>query len=73
MNRKRQIPRPCLVAILLLLANTAGAQANGFDHTLYDRVLEKFVSDGRVDYRHLQQNREDLDRYLEAVAKFPEA
>ncbi|RMD99900.1 MAG: DUF547 domain-containing protein, partial [Deltaproteobacteria bacterium] len=32
-----------------------------------------FVSDGRVDYRHLQQNREDLDRYLEAVAKFPEA
>jgi hypothetical protein len=56
--------------ILGLLAITAGtARAEEFDHSPWDRVLKKYVTEtGRVDYAALKADSGDLDRYVAAIA-----
>lgn len=41
-----------------------------FDHSSYQRVLDQFVDEaGLVDYDRLRADQDDLDRYLDALAK----
>jgi hypothetical protein len=70
---KAIVSNPQLVAAkknLLRLGFTslAFAQNLGFDHTLYGKVLRKFVYDGKVDYVSLKNNPSILDNYLRKVA-----
>ncbi|MHC4813766.1 MAG: DUF547 domain-containing protein [Planctomycetota bacterium] len=42
-----------------------------FEHGLWDAILDRFVDEnGRVDYRALQQEPDDLERYYQAVANY---
>jgi len=42
-----------------------------FEHDLWDRVLQRVVDEnGRVDYRQLQEDPSDLERYYQAVALY---
>lgn len=42
----------------------------GFDHSLFDAVLQKYVDDeGMVNYTDLQNSPEDLDQYLDLLDK----
>ncbi|MFM1842615.1 MAG: hypothetical protein RLZZ490_1351 [Cyanobacteriota bacterium] len=46
----------------------------GLDSQVYAEVLITYVDDqGRVNYPQLQQNRQGLDRYLQAIANVPQA
>ena len=56
--------------VLGLLAMTAGtARAQEFDHSPWDRVLKKYVTEtGRVDYVALKADSGDLDRYVQQIA-----
>ncbi len=56
----------CMIALLVWAP--VPAQAQRFDHAIFDSVLARFVQDGRVDYAALQAERAQLDRYLERVA-----
>ena len=64
----------CLVVLLALFATPAGAvpqsaTAQPLDHSPWDRVLKKFVTEtGRVDYAALKADSPDLDRYVEQLA-----
>ncbi|MDX1384204.1 MAG: DUF547 domain-containing protein [Thermoanaerobaculia bacterium] len=42
-----------------------------FDHSLWDQLLAAGTRDGLVDYAYFAGRREDLTRYLEAVAAAP--
>ncbi len=43
-----------------------------FDHSTFDQIVGRFVDrDGRVDYRGLNRDPADLDRYLDALANAP--
>jgi len=62
--------------ILGLLATNAGtARAQEFDHSPWDHVLKKYVTEtGRVDYAALKADPEDLDRFVaEIAARSPES
>jgi len=55
-------------------AYEADTDASGptFDHSAYDELLKKHVrAGGWVDYAGLQQDEQQLDRYVEAVADAP--
>lgn len=55
------------LVLLSLVPMKAGAQ--GFDHSPWDRVLKKFVTeDGRVDYDALKRDRGEFDAYIAAIA-----
>ena len=57
------------VALLgaLLMGSAAGAQ--GFDHSAWNRVLKKYVTEeGRVDYGGLKANRTEFDGYIAQIA-----
>ncbi len=59
------------VAVLLVAAPTRGASTDtAFDHrhTLFDGVLQKYVKNGRVNYRKLKADQKPLDRYLQTLA-----
>ena len=62
--------RVVFLYVLGLLAVTAGtALAQEFDHSPWDRVLKKYVTEtGRVDYVALKADSGDLDRYVAAIA-----
>jgi hypothetical protein len=62
--------RIVFLCILGLLAMTAGtARAQEFDHSPWDRVLKKYVTEtGRVDYAALKADSGDLDRYVQQIA-----
>jgi len=50
-----------------MMAGTARAQE--FDHSRWDRVLKKYVTEtGRVDYAALKADFGDLDRYVQQIA-----
>jgi len=50
-----------------MAAGTARAQE--FDHSPWDRVLKKYVTEaGRVDYAALKADSGDLDRYVQQIA-----
>jgi len=58
-----------LACVLVLgLNDVAVAGPLTFDHSLYDRVLKKFVKGGKVDYQSLQDEPELLEKYLEKLA-----
>lgn len=61
---------PVTALLVFLLTATAGqAGAQGFDHSAWDRVLKKFVTErGRVDYAALKANSADLDMYVAQLA-----
>lgn len=40
-----------------------------FNHSLFDAVLQKYVSNGLVDYHSLKNNKTDLDTYLTQLEK----
>lgn len=50
-----------------------GPRAEGFDHdhAVFDRVLSKYVSQGRVDYAGLAKDRGGLDEYVESLSRAP--
>lgn len=64
-----------LLVALLAPSMRAGAAANGFDHahTLYDGVVKRNVTDGKVNYAALKADSKALDQYLANVAAVPEA
>lgn len=39
-----------------------------FDHSVWDRLLAEGTQDGLVDYRYFQDNRDQLDAYLDRIA-----
>jgi hypothetical protein len=39
-------------------------KSNGFDHSIFDALLQKYVQDGKVDYQELAQELDNLDKYL---------
>ncbi len=52
-----------------VLVLAAGAQARGFDHSPWDHVLKKFVTEkSRVNYAALKADSTELDRYVEQLA-----
>jgi hypothetical protein len=67
-----------LLAVLLTLALLSWAgvvNAASFDqsYAVYDALLKKHVTDGRVDYKALKSDPVALDRYLDSAARIPEA
>jgi len=56
-----------------LADHLAGEEAGrGFDYSDYAAVLARFVDgQGRVDYRCLRENREQLDTFVNSLADFP--
>ncbi len=52
---------------LNLIVSIARAQPAAFDHSLFDRLLQKYVKDGMVDYAAMKNN-ENLDAYLEKLS-----
>ncbi|MBI5589354.1 MAG: hypothetical protein HY881_02610 [Deltaproteobacteria bacterium] len=67
-----------LAALLLatvLAGGSAGvAPAQAFDqrHESYDRVLKRYVADGRVNYTGLKADSTSLEPYLDSIAEVPE-
>ncbi len=58
-----------LAMIILLAAAASPAGAQQFDHSAWDRVVKRFVTEtGRVDYAALKNDSADLDRYVEQIA-----
>jgi hypothetical protein len=67
-----------LIAALISAAfcfTALSASAADFDrtHAGYDRLLKRFVTDGRVDYKGLKADGGALDHYLDGVAGVSEA
>ena len=57
-------------ALVMVSAGAAPSRAETFDqhHTLLDQVLQKYVAQGRVNYRALKDNPTQLNRYFETLA-----
>ena len=56
--------------LFLAICSTSVAAADGFDHTVFDRVLRAYVSEsGQVNYTALKANRSELDAYIGALGK----
>jgi len=56
-----------VIALIVLLFGITGAQATadeGVDHRIYADLLEKYVTNGKVDYRGFQSEEDRLDEYL---------
>lgn len=52
------------------IAGVSTARAEGFDHTVWDRVLGRFVTEaGRVDYGAIKKDSAELDRYVARLAE----
>ena len=68
--RKRVLALFALLAPLFLLGRGASAaRAEGFDHSRWDRVLKKLVTEtSRVDYAALKADHTDLDAYVAQLA-----
>jgi hypothetical protein len=62
--------RTTLIVVFLLCSFGArAANAQGFDHSPWDRILKKYVTDeGRVDYGALRANRAELDACVAQIA-----
>ncbi len=60
--------RKIFLMILLMGGFLAGfsrsVTAEPFDHSLFDELLGKYIKDGRVDYRGLKSEEQQLDQYL---------
>ena len=57
----------CILGFLAATASRASAQE--FDHSPWDRVLKKYVTEtGRVDYAALKVGSSELDQYVAAIA-----
>jgi hypothetical protein len=60
-----------LTTLALILPSTVHGQTSSFDHShaLYAKVLSQYVRDGRVDYKSLHKNSEDLMNYMDQMAQ----
>ncbi len=57
-----------LVLILLFISINSFAQTSSFDHSIFDRLLKKHVSQsGQVDYQSFTQDRTLLRQYLRSL------
>jgi hypothetical protein len=68
MVHNRKITGYCLLLGLFFSSNAWGA---GMDHQLWDRLLQKHVKDGLVNYRAIKDNPQQLNQYLKQIADFP--
>jgi len=59
-----------IVVLLIVLAENRAVLA--FDHSLADSVLQRFVTDGLVDYRGLLEERGFLEGYLDLLEQIDE-
>jgi len=58
-----------LLFFVLVAATVKPVRAGEFDHSTWDRVLKRFVTEtGRVDYAALKANPSDLNEYAEQIA-----
>ncbi|MDY6988632.1 MAG: DUF547 domain-containing protein [Thermodesulfobacteriota bacterium] len=53
--------------IFCLTLPHVGWSMDDVDHSLYGRLLDKYVKDGVVDYQGLQQEEKNLDQYLKVL------
>ncbi len=75
MTRELRVPmgkghakRLVLAAGLALAVVRSAAAEQAVDHSVWDRLLHRYVQDGLVDYQALSSNdRADLDRYLSSL------
>jgi hypothetical protein len=71
MMRQNAILPKVLVLLLFAIFNSQAAfAAEGFDHSSFNRVLQKYVDDrGYVNYAGLKSDRGDLDGYVNELAR----
>jgi len=72
MKRLKLILLPLLAFLLTLWGTVLFATETSketINHILFDRLLEKHVKDGFVDYRGLKQNEAKLEEYLRVLEK----
>jgi hypothetical protein len=61
----------CAIPGLLLISSTGRAQFS-YDHSQWDELLNKYVSDeGMVDYQSMLDQRDQLTNYLEYLSRVP--
>jgi hypothetical protein len=59
-----------MLAVAALLAASPVARGAGFDHSLWERVLQVYVNRiGEVDYAALRADRQDLDAYVRLLGE----
>jgi len=63
------MPRVIGVMIMLFVILFPVVAGAGIDNALYAKVLERYVSDGLVDYANLKTHRDDLDNYLDMMGE----
>ena len=56
-----------IIFLLSLSMLTRSLETQNFDHVVFDNLLQKYVSNGLVDYRGLKDNRAQLTTYLERL------
>ncbi|NOZ61365.1 MAG: DUF547 domain-containing protein [Calditrichaeota bacterium] len=56
--------RTLIMGIMTMIMWNIIAAAEKFDHSLFDAILQKYVSQGWVDYAALQKNHDPLTEYL---------
>jgi hypothetical protein len=61
-----------LLLVLLLMTSIANADID-HEHALYTKVLNEYVTEGRVDYKQLHKNADDLFEYLDQLATVSQA
>ncbi|HFE65587.1 MAG TPA: DUF547 domain-containing protein [Caldithrix sp.] len=61
-----------LIFILVVMLFAQSPQTH-FDHKPFDQILQKYVTDGRLNYHTLQKNRSRLEAYLENMEKVKRA
>jgi hypothetical protein len=55
------------ITVFFFLLVLGKANANGFDHTIFDQLLQKHVKNGLVDYKGFKSNKTQLDFYLKNI------
>ena len=50
-----------------LRADDSSNSSGEFDHSVYELVLNQYLKHGRVDYKSLKENPQELDQYLKQV------
>lgn len=59
--------RMSLIFMSVFIIMIGKSFSNTFDHSLYDTFLQRFVSNGFVDYNGMQKQRETLNKYLQSI------
>ena len=59
-----------LAGVIAWIPLLTADEGYSFDHSFYAKVLQGFTNAGDVDYAALKLHRQDLDEYLESLARF---